>query len=77
MTCLDCANRMTIGQSDVILSNSEFTAKVYSKAFPTLSKRPPRVVYPCVDIEQCQSTKWRKGKGKAVGKDYGVDLIES
>jgi alpha-1,3/alpha-1,6-mannosyltransferase len=50
---------------------------VYSKAFPSLSKRPPRVVYPCVDIEQCQSTKWRKGKGKAVGKDDGVDLIES
>jgi len=66
-----------VGQADVILSNSEFTSKVYAKAFPSLVKRKPKVVYPCIDVAAYQTDK--KGKGKAIiqDQDQGVDLISS
>lgn len=34
-----------------MLANSSFTARVYDRAFPTL-KQKPRVVYPCIKVEQ-------------------------
>jgi alpha-1,3/alpha-1,6-mannosyltransferase len=58
------------GQADVILSNSLFTSKVYSKAFPSLAKRQPKVVYPCIDVSLYQATK-KKQSGE------GVELIKS
>lgn len=56
------------GQSDVILSNSLFTSKVYARAFPSLAKRPPKVVYPCIDVSQYQSN-------VKTESDEGVDLV--
>lgn len=61
------------GQSDVILSNSIFSSRVYARAFPSLAGRPPKVVYPCIDTSLYQSSS-RKGKSRA---DPGVSLIES
>jgi alpha-1,3/alpha-1,6-mannosyltransferase len=58
------------GQADVILSNSLFTSKVYSKAFPSLAKRQPKVVYPCIDVNLYQATK-KKQTGE------GVELVKS
>ena len=58
----------------MILANSKFTASVYTNSFPSLSKRTPKVVYPCIDIEQYSPSKALKGKGKA---DPGVDAISS
>lgn len=58
------------GQADVILSNSLFTSKVYSKAFPSLAKRQPKVVYPCIDVNLYQATK-KNQNGE------GVELIKS
>lgn len=67
------------GQSDIILSNSLFTSRVYARAFPSLAKRKPKVVYPCVDVSAYQdpsSGVTDKGKGKEVVDD-GVALITS
>ena len=63
------------GQSDVILANSKFTSRVYANAFPSLAKRksPPKVVYPCIDLEQYAAP---KAKGKA-REDLGVTAITS
>jgi alpha-1,3/alpha-1,6-mannosyltransferase len=66
-----------LGQSDVILSNSEFTSRVYAKAFKSLWKRKPRVVYPCIDLAAYQPDKLRKGKGKQASEDDSVSLIAS
>lgn len=60
----------------MILSNSEFTSKVYAKAFPSLAKRKPRVVYPCIDIAAYQ-TDQKKGKGKAQPEDDDIKVISS
>ncbi len=64
------------GQSDVVLSNSRFTSRVYARAFPTLAKRPPKVVYPCIDVDAYQF-KGSKGKAKAKDRGEGVNLIAS
>jgi len=37
------------GQSDVILANSKFTARVFKSYFPSIP-RTPRVVYPGINI---------------------------
>jgi len=55
----------------VILSNSLFSAKIYAKAFTSLAKRTPKVVYPCIDVKSYQSAKGKKTTGE------GVDLIKS
>lgn len=57
---------MNAGQSDVILSNSLFSAKVYANAFPSLAKRPPKVVYPCIDMKQYQVRAGEADSGKGV-----------
>jgi len=62
----------------VILSNSHFTNRIYSRAFPSLAKRPPKVVYPCIDLDAYQPWKGKgKGKEKEKEKDDGVHLISS
>ncbi|KAK8846831.1 hypothetical protein IAR55_005919 [Kwoniella newhampshirensis] len=61
---IDKLEEVTTGQSDVVLSNSKFTSRVYARAFPSLAQRSPRVVYPCVDIKAYQPSE-RKGKGEA------------
>jgi alpha-1,3/alpha-1,6-mannosyltransferase len=60
----------------VILANSKFSSRVYAAAFPSLAKRPPRVVYPCIDIDAYQGSSVLKGKGKTTPGD-GVDLVAS
>ena len=65
-----------LGQSDVILSNSKFTSRVYARSFPTLANRPPRVVYPCINVDAYQGHS-AKGKGKAKERGEGVDLIST
>ncbi|KAG7562058.1 hypothetical protein FFLO_02530 [Filobasidium floriforme] len=47
----DKMEEATTGESDIVLANSSFTARVYDRAFPTL-KQKPRVVYPCIKVEQ-------------------------
>lgn len=60
-------SRLTpVGQSDIILSNSLFTSKVYAKAFPSLAKRPPKVVYPCIDVNLYQASKGADKNGEDV-----------
>jgi alpha-1,3/alpha-1,6-mannosyltransferase len=61
----------SLGQADVILSNSLFTSKVYSKAFPSLAKRQPKVVYPCIDVNLYRATEGKKQNGE------GIELIRS
>jgi alpha-1,3/alpha-1,6-mannosyltransferase len=61
----------------VILSNSNFTSRVYARSFPSLAKRKPKVVYPCIDVSAYKVVD-RKGKGKqATDIDEGVSLIAS
>lgn len=51
---------------------------MYAAAFPSLAKNPPKVVYPCIDVNAYQNTKARKGKGKGrANADDGVALIAS
>lgn len=47
---IDRLEEVTTGQSDVILANSQFTARVYARAFPSL-KEEPKVVYPCIKLD--------------------------
>lgn len=73
---MDCSADIP-GQSDIILSNSHFTSRVYARAFPSLAKRKPKVVYPCIDVSSYQTID-RKGKGKARAEgDEDVQLIAS
>lgn len=66
------------GQADVILSNSEFTSRVYARAFSTLDRRPPKVVYPCIDIDAYQPSKpAKKGMVNGTGGDREVELVAS
>ncbi|WVQ84160.1 hypothetical protein IAT38_006307 [Cryptococcus sp. DSM 104549] len=71
---VDKLEEWTTGQSDVVISNSQFSSRVYAAAFPSLAKRPRRVVYPCIDIDAYQPSKKAKGKGRM---DPGVALISS
>jgi len=64
------------GQADIILSNSKFTSRVYARAFPSLAKRPPKVVYPCVVVEGYQPNS-SSGKAKGKSKGEGVELVSS
>ncbi|OCF37418.1 alpha-1,3/alpha-1,6-mannosyltransferase [Kwoniella heveanensis BCC8398] len=76
---IDKLEEYTTGQSDIVVSNSQFTSRVYARAFPSLAKRPPRVIYPCIDVEAYQrpsSASSRKGKGKA-NEDQDVTLVDS
>lgn len=38
-----------IGQADVILANSKFTARIFKSYFPSISQTP-QVVYPGINI---------------------------
>ncbi|WWC86987.1 uncharacterized protein L201_001868 [Kwoniella dendrophila CBS 6074] len=75
---IDKLEEFTTGQADIVLSNSKFTSRIYARAFPSLAKRPPRVVYPCIDINAYQppSASNQKGKGKAKS-DPEIELISS
>ncbi len=72
---IDKLEEWTTGQADLVLSNSHFTSKVYARAFPSLAKRPPRVVYPCIDVD-AYAPRNSKGKGRAKHED-DVDAIRS
>ncbi|WRT64861.1 uncharacterized protein IL334_001797 [Kwoniella shivajii] len=72
---IDKLEEFTTGQADIVLSNSHFTSRIYARAFPRLAKRPPRVVYPCIDIEAYQPfSKTGKGKSKL---DHSVEIIST
>lgn len=58
------------GQSDIIISNSEFSSRVFALAFPSLAEQPRRVVYPCIDVSSYTST-------SSNAKDESVKLIQS
>lgn len=59
-----------IGQSDIIISNSEFSSRVFALAFPSLADQPRRVVHPCIDVSSYTSTSFDV-------KDESVKLIQS
>ena len=59
-----------------MLSNSHFTSRVYARAFPSLARRPPRVVYPCIDVDANQ-LKGKSKRNNSKDKDDGVHLILS
>ncbi|CAK9784919.1 putative glycolipid mannosyltransferase [Cutaneotrichosporon oleaginosum] len=69
---IDRLEEFTTGQADVILANSKFSSRVYAAAFPSLARNPPKVVYPCIDVNEY--TKAQKGKGKEIS---AVALIAS
>lgn len=52
----DWIESWSTGASDVIVVNSNFTKSVFGAAFPGLSYRSPRVVYPCIDVEEHNKT---------------------
>lgn len=54
-----------------MLANSSFTARVYNRAFPTLKQRP-RVVYPCIKVEQYVGLDPSEAK-----KDINVHMLAS
>ncbi|ODN80447.1 hypothetical protein L202_02687 [Cryptococcus amylolentus CBS 6039] len=62
---IDKLEQWTTGQADVLVSNSEFSSRVFQLAFPSLSQHPRRVIYPCIDIEAYQTK--IEGKGRADG----------
>ena len=48
---IDCTEEVTTGMADVILVNSNFTAKVFRDTFKSLKKRTPAVVYPSLNFQ--------------------------
>jgi len=44
-----------LGQADIILANSQFTARVFKSHFPTIH-RTPKVIYPGINISAYEST---------------------
>ncbi|WVQ74052.1 hypothetical protein IAR50_003635 [Cryptococcus sp. DSM 104548] len=62
---IDLLEQWTIGQADVLVSNSEFSSRVFQLAFPSLTRHPRRVIYPCIDIEAYRTRE--KGKEHADG----------
>ncbi|WVO25159.1 uncharacterized protein IAS62_006548 [Cryptococcus decagattii] len=67
---IDKLEEYTTGQSDIIISNSEFSSRVFALAFPSLADQPRRVVYPCIDVSSYTSTSFDV-------KDESVKLIQS
>lgn len=51
----DWLESWSTGASDVIAVNSNFTKSVFAQAFPMLSHRSPRILYPCVDVEASEA----------------------
>lgn len=50
---------------------------MYARSFPSLAKRKPRVVYPCIDVSAYKAID-RKGKGKEKAtEEDGVSLTAS
>ena len=47
----DAIEEWSMGYSDAIVVNSNFTKGVFKNAFPGLKDRVPKVVYPCVDTD--------------------------
>ncbi|KAJ4990581.1 glycosyltransferase family 1 [Stagonosporopsis vannaccii] len=45
----DWLESWSTGCSDTIVVNSKFTKSVFAEAFPSLRRREPGVIYPCVD----------------------------
>lgn len=72
----DWLESWSTGASDVIAVNSNFTKSVFSQAFPLLSHRSPRVVYPCVDEEgsEASSETVQSGETPEAWKDIKVFL---
>jgi len=48
---MDYWEEVTTSQADLLLANSEFTAKVFLVHFPSI-ERKPRVVYPGINVER-------------------------
>jgi alpha-1,3/alpha-1,6-mannosyltransferase len=48
---MDWWEELTTSQADLLLANSEFTAKVFLLHFPSI-ERKPRVVYPGINVEK-------------------------
>ncbi|KAL7418615.1 Alpha-1,3-mannosyltransferase-like protein [Cryptotrichosporon argae] len=71
---VDKLEEFTTGQADIILANSRFSSRVYARAFPSLAERPPRVVYPCIDVDAYKGSRKRKHRAK---EGDGVDLVVS
>ncbi|AFR95203.1 alpha-1,3/alpha-1,6-mannosyltransferase [Cryptococcus neoformans C23] len=67
---IDKLEEYTTGQSDIIISNSEFSSRVFALAFPSLAEQPRRVVYPCIDVSSYTST-------SSNAKDESVKLVQS
>lgn len=60
-----------LGQADVILANSEFTARIFGEHFPSI-KRRPRVVYPGINIES-----YIEENGNEENEASSVDVLYS
>lgn len=45
------------GQADVILANSQFTARVFKTHFPSIPS-PPKVVYPGINLSAYEATSY-------------------
>ena len=63
---MDWWEELTTKQADLLLANSEFTAKVFLRHFPSIDRKP-RVVYPGINVE----------KYKAQDKDADVADVVS
>nr|ODN92413.1 alpha-1,3/alpha-1,6-mannosyltransferase [Cryptococcus depauperatus CBS 7841] len=68
---IDKLEEYTISQADVILSNSQFSSRVFGLAFSSLASKPRRVVYPCIDVDAYQATP------RLDRKDHSVKVIQS
>ena len=51
---MDWWEELTTSQADLLLANSEFTAKVFLLHFPSIDRKP-RVVYPGINVERYQA----------------------
>ena len=51
---MDYWEELTTSRADLLLANSEFTAKVFLLHFPSI-ERKPRVVYPGINVEKYKS----------------------
>jgi len=53
---IDRLEEVTTGMAHRVLVNSEFTAAVFSRTFARLNGLRPEILYPGVDLEQCDNT---------------------